>query len=126
VIDAVLKVETPLGPCWHRYNHDGYGQKPDGGPYEQWGKGQPWPLLTGERGHYELAARNDYRPLLHAMERFSNGTNLLPEQIWDGPDLQDRHLRRGGPRGSANPLLWARIQNMYGFCVPAMRRRFLT
>jgi GH15 family glucan-1,4-alpha-glucosidase len=26
VIDAVLKVDTPAGPCWHRYNHDGYGQ----------------------------------------------------------------------------------------------------
>ncbi|MFI5421724.1 MAG: glycoside hydrolase family 15 protein, partial [Nitrososphaerales archaeon] len=23
VVDAVLKVETPFGPCWHRYNHDG-------------------------------------------------------------------------------------------------------
>jgi len=22
VIDAVLKVETPFGPAWRRYNHD--------------------------------------------------------------------------------------------------------
>lgn len=107
VIDAILKVETPLGPCWHRYNHDGYGQKPDGGAYKQWGEGRPWPLLSGERGHYELAAGKDYRPLLHAMERFSNGTNLLPEQIWDASDLPGTHLRCGGPSGSANPLLWA-------------------
>ena len=27
VVDAVLKVETPIGPCWRRYNHDGYGTK---------------------------------------------------------------------------------------------------
>ena len=107
VIDAVLKVETPFGPCWHRYNHDGYGQKPDGGPYKHWGEGRPWPLLTGERGHYELAAGRDGRSLLHAMEQFSNGTCLLPEQIWDKADLPDTFLHCGGPTGSANPLLWA-------------------
>ena len=52
VVDAVLKTDLPQGPCWRRYNHDGYGQKPGGGPYESWGQGRPWPLLTGERGHY--------------------------------------------------------------------------
>ena len=26
VVDAVLGVKTPFGPCWRRYNHDGYGQ----------------------------------------------------------------------------------------------------
>jgi glucoamylase len=46
VVDAVLKTETPLGTVWHRYNHDGYGQRPDGGPYEGHGKGRGWPLLT--------------------------------------------------------------------------------
>ncbi|MGC2657500.1 MAG: glycoside hydrolase family 15 protein, partial [Bryobacteraceae bacterium] len=107
VIDATLKVETPFGPCWRRYNHDGYGQKPDGDPYDEWGEGRPWPLLTGERGHYELAAGHDYRPLIHAMEGFSNRTNLLPEQIWDGEDIPGTSLRCGGPSGSANPLLWA-------------------
>jgi glucoamylase len=107
VVDATLKTLTPPGPCWHRYNHDGYGQRPDGGPYEQWGEGGAWPLLTGERGHYELAAGHDCDPFLHAMERFSNGTCLLPEQIWDRPDLPEAHLRCGGPAGSANPLLWA-------------------
>jgi glucoamylase len=107
VIDATLKTDTPPGPCWHRYNHDGYGQQPDGGPYMQWGRGRAWPLLTGERGHYELAAGHDSRALLHAMERFSNGTCLLPEQIWDEADLPQAHLRCGGPTGSANPLLWA-------------------
>lgn len=107
VVDATLKVDTPSGPCWRRYNHDGYGQKPDGGPYMQWGKGRVWPLLTGERGHYELAAGHDCRPFLHAMEHFSNGTCLLPEQVWDEADLPEAHLRFGGPTGSANPLLWA-------------------
>ena len=59
VVDSVLKVDTPVGPCWRRYNHDGYGQRDDGGPYIGWGKGRAWPLLTGERAHYELAAGRD-------------------------------------------------------------------
>ncbi len=107
VVDATLQIDTPQGLCWHRYNHDGYGQKPDGGPYQQWGKGRGWPLLTGERGHLELAAGRDVRPFLRAMEKFANGAGLLPEQVWDEPDLPDLRLFLGGPTGSANPLLWA-------------------
>lgn len=107
VVDATLKTDTPLGPCWRRYNHDGYGQQPGGGPYIRWGRGGSWPLLTGERAHYELAAGHDYRPLLHAMEQFSNGTCLLPEQIWDEVDRPEAHMHCGYPSGSANPLLWA-------------------
>jgi glucoamylase len=53
VVDATLKVETPFGPCWRRYNHDGYGQRDDGGPYDGWGRGRAWPLLTGERDRWE-------------------------------------------------------------------------
>ncbi|HWW13589.1 MAG TPA: glycoside hydrolase family 15 protein, partial [Candidatus Dormibacteraeota bacterium] len=47
VVDAVLKVDTSYGPAWRRYNHDGYGQREDGSSYGGWGKGRPWPLLTG-------------------------------------------------------------------------------
>ena len=45
VIDAVLKVETPFGPCWRRYSHDGYGQRNNGSGYDRWGTGRAWPLL---------------------------------------------------------------------------------
>jgi glucoamylase len=106
-VDSTLKVDTCAGPCWHRYDHDGYGQRSDGSPYVHWGKGRPWPLLTGERGHYELAAGHDCRPFLHAMEQFSNGSCLLAEQIWDEADIPQADLRCGGPSGSAVPLLWA-------------------
>jgi glucoamylase len=106
VIDAVLKVATPSGPCWHRYNHDGYGQRRDGSAFCRWGKGRVWPLLTGERAHYELANQGDWRSLLHALEHFSTSTDLLPEQIWDDADLPGG-ARCGDPTGSANPLLWA-------------------
>jgi glucoamylase len=107
VVDAVLKVDTPYGPAWRRYNHDGYGQREDGSSYTGWGKGRPWPLLTGERGHYEIAAGRDPSPYLRALENFSQGIGLMPEQIWDGPDLPSSYLRFGGPTDAAMPLLWA-------------------
>ena len=107
VVDAVLKVETPHGPAWRRYNHDGYGQRDDGSSYTGWGKGRPWPLLTGERGHYEIAAGHDAMPYLRALENFSQGIGLMPEQIWDGPDLPSSYLRFGGTTDAAMPLLWA-------------------
>ena len=40
----------------------------DGGPFLGWGQGRAWPLLTGERGHYELAAGHDPKPFVRAME----------------------------------------------------------
>ncbi len=30
VVDALLKIATPTGPAWHRYNDDGYGEHADG------------------------------------------------------------------------------------------------
>jgi len=110
VVDAVLKVDTPFGPSWRRYNHDGYGQRPDGTAYKYWGTGRPWPLLTGERGHYELAAGRDAGLYLRALEKFAQGIGLIPEQIWDAPDLPSRYLRFGGPTGAAVPLLWAHAE----------------
>lgn len=110
VVDAVLRVETPYGPCWRRYNHDGYGQRDDGGPYIGWGRGRAWPLLTGERGHYELAAGRDPAPFIRAMEGFASKGGLLPEQAWDEPDRPDVHMYLGRPTGSAMPLMWAHAE----------------
>jgi glucoamylase len=107
VIDAVLKVDTPVGPVWRRYNHDGYGQREDGGPYVGWGKGRAWPLLTGERAHLELAAGRDVIPFIRAIEGFASATGLLPEQVWDEKDKPDAHMFLGRPTGSAMPLMWA-------------------
>jgi glucoamylase len=107
VVDHCLKIDTPSGPCWRRYNHDGYGQKKDGGPYDGWGQGRAWPLLAGERAHYELAAGNKYKPLITAMERFSSMGGMLPEQIWDREDMPEESLFLGRSAGSAQPLVWA-------------------
>ncbi len=94
VIDAVLKVETDAGPGWHRYNHDGYGQKEDGGAFTGFGRGRVWPLLTGERGHYELAAGRSAETYVRAMEHFASPTGLLPEQAWDETDKPEAFMFR--------------------------------
>ena len=110
VVDAVLKVATPFGPCWRRYNHDGYGPTKEGKPYTGSGEGRAWPLLTGERAHYELAAGRDARNFITALENFSSNGGLLPEQIWDQPDIPSAFMFFGKPCGSAMPLMWAHAE----------------
>lgn len=110
VIDAVLKTDTPAGPAWHRYNHDGYGQQNDGAPFTHFGVGRVWPLLTGERGHYELAAGRSAETCIRAMESFASKTGLLPEQSWDQADRPDIYMWLGQPTGSAMPLMWAHAE----------------
>ena len=114
VIDALLKVELPAGPCWRRYNGDGYGENEDGSPYDGSGIGRPWPLLTGERAHYELAAGDQAaaQRLLAALEGFASDGHLLPEQVWDAADIPERELVRGRPSGSAMPLAWAHAEHL--------------
>ena len=107
VIDRVLKYDLPQGPGWRRYNHDGYGQKDDGSAFDGTGVGRCWPILTGGRGHYDLAAGHDPKPFIKAMEDFANEGGMLTEQLWDGPDLPDRHMKRGCPTGAAMPLCWS-------------------
>jgi glucoamylase len=110
VIDRVLKYNLPQGPGWRRYNHDGYGQKDDGSAYDGTGVGRCWPILTGERGHYELAAGRDPKPFITAMENFANQGGMITEQLWDGPDLPDAHMKRGCPTGAAMPLCWSHAE----------------
>ena len=110
VADALLRTETPSGPVWHRYNGDGYGEHEDGSAYDGTGIGRGWPLLVGERGHYELDAGRDARPYLDAMRRMASGGGMLPEQVWDAAPIPERHLAPGRPSGSAMPLAWAHAE----------------
>jgi glucoamylase len=114
VIDAILKVDTPQGPSWRRYNGDGYGEHEDGSPFDlqHRGIGRAWPLLTGERAHYELAAgrRDEAIRLLHAMENFAGVAGMIPEQVWDADDIPEKGLFKGRPSGSAMPLVWAHAE----------------
>jgi glucoamylase len=114
VIDALLRADLPAGPCWRRYNGDGYGEHEDGKQFDGTGIGRPWPLLTGERAHYELAAGNRIgaEALLSALEGFASDGHLIPEQVWDAPDIPERELFIGRPSGSAMPLVWAHAEHV--------------
>ena len=104
LIDQLIKVETPFGDAWYRYNHDAYGETPDGGNYDgRNGVGRLWTLLTGERGEYEIAAGDirSARKRLDTMAGFANDGLMIPEQVWE---------RTGSGTGSATPLAWSMAQ----------------
>ncbi len=116
VIDKLIKVETPNGASFYRYNHDGYGEMDDGRPWN-WdgkytGKGRLWALLAGERGQYELARgeREGASRRLEAMQGFANEGMMIPEQVWDLPRSPVPDLKFGEGTGSATPLAWSMAQ----------------
>jgi glucoamylase len=113
LIDQLIKVETPGGAGWYRYNHDAYGERADGGDYDgRTGLGRLWTLLTGERGEYDVA-RGDLqaaRKRLDAMMAFANDGLMIPEQVWDRKESPRPDLRFGEGTGSATPLAWSMAQ----------------
>ncbi len=114
VIDATLRRELPAGPCWYRYNEDGYGEHEDGRAFDGTGIGRLWPLLTGERAFYELAAGrpDEARRLLATMEGLTSDGFMMPEQVWDSPAVPSRELYLGRPTGGAMPLVWAHSEHI--------------
>ncbi|GER92115.1 glucan 1,4-alpha-glucosidase [Dictyobacter vulcani] len=122
VVDKTIKVQTASGPGWDRYNGDGYGDgAQDGHPWAPSGKGtgHPWPVLGAERGEYQLATgdRLTAISLLDTLQKSTSGVGLMPEQIWDQPDLAASPygtdptvasigFQNGKPDGSASPLTW--------------------
>lgn len=107
-IDAVLRTEVG----WRRYPGDTYGEHADGAPWDGDGIGRSWPLLVGERAHYELA-RGEVaaaRALREQLERLATPTGMLSEQTWDAADLPRRGLWFGGATHSAAPLGWAHAE----------------
>jgi glucoamylase len=120
VVDKKLSYNTARGRFWHRASFDGYGETSSGG---EWNfdnppdsfitHGRGWPLLTGERGEYELAAGNEQAALtdLATMARSGNATYLLPEQVWDHrPPAGRPCCAPGTPTDSATPLAWTHAQ----------------
>lgn len=110
VAEALLKVETPHGIAYRRYNGDGYGEHEDGSPFDGSGIGRAWPLLTGERAHLDVSQGRDPLPWLEMMTQMTGPGGLIPEQVWDGPGLPERALEAGKPSGSAMPLVWAHAE----------------
>lgn len=113
IVDRLIKVETPGGDGWYRYNHDAYGERADGGDYDgRTGVGRLWTLLSGERGEYDVA-RGDLvsaRRRLDAMMAFANDGMMIPEQVWDRSGSPRPELRFGEGTGSATPLAWSMAQ----------------
>src|SRR3954471_5805735 len=120
VTDKDIAFTTPTGQFWHRYTKDGYGEQPDGAPWDytfpaesRTTFGRLWPLLAGERGEYELtlgdpasAARR-----LRDLGRVSSSAETMPEQVWDeNPPSGQTGFPAGTPNNSATPLAWTHAQ----------------
>ncbi len=104
-VDATIKETINGNSYWHRYNHDGYGEHADGSNYDGSGVGQLWPILSGERGMYAVAANQNADQYLTAMMAAANGSGMIPEQVW-GKNAPTGYTP-GTPTKSMNPLNWA-------------------
>jgi glucoamylase len=134
VTGTALAAPTPSGTGIMRYNGDGYGDcevsvfqdcQVNGQPWATTdeGTGHPWPVLSGENGEYQVlagdpaAAESDLDFMLNS----ASGVGLVPEQVWNYPDVPASPQRSdpatasigftdGQPDGSAAPLTWAQAQ----------------
>ncbi|WP_224335723.1 glycoside hydrolase family 15 protein [Haloprofundus halobius] len=119
-VDEAIRVDTPYGPAFYRYNGDGYGEQggdEEGAPWsiETKGQGRLWPIFTGERGEYELLAGTEDGPLapenlLRTMAAFANSGRMLAEQVWDRDQETEYNWEFGEGTGSATPLAWSMAQ----------------
>jgi len=112
IVDATIRQETPNGPAFYRYNHDGYGETYFGGPWQGQGIGRLWAVLAGERGEYEVARGADPTEYLRAMLHFANDGGMIPEQVWDRANPSRGGFLFGEGTGSATPLVWSMAQFM--------------
>jgi glucan 1,4-alpha-glucosidase len=135
IVDDTIRVETPHGSAFYRYNGDGYGEQgtddsdalPAGAPWgaeitpdgarldsaDMGGQGRLWPIFTGERAEYELLAEDDAEDpaaMLETMAAFANEGRMIPEQVWDRPDPTAFNWEFGEGTGSATPLSWSMAQ----------------
>ncbi|QLC34965.1 glucoamylase (plasmid) [Halarchaeum sp. CBA1220] len=116
-VDATIRVDVGEAAAFYRYNGDGYGERATGEKGGPWtpgsnGTGRLWPLLTGERGEYELRAGGPdaARPWLRTMAAFANTGQMLPEQVWDRRHPTKYGWEFGEGTGSATPLSWSMAQ----------------
>ena len=112
VVDSELKVTTPEGPIWHRYNFDGYGETASGGDYTGSGVGNPWPVLTGERGEYDVADGNLTGAQSHAADHGGRGQlrrTRSPSRS-GAAATGTGGFTFGQPDNSSTPLMWAMAQ----------------
>jgi glucoamylase len=113
--NSAVQVTMPNSDVYfHRYDHDNYGENNTDctgwrSPHNPDGFfGRLWPVLSGERGEYELANGRSANLYLQSMADAANDGYFLPEQVWDRADISCFSL--GRPTGSAAPLNWAEGQ----------------
>ena len=109
-VDSVLKVSLPAGPSWRRYVGDLYGEHDDGAPWDGRGRGRSWPVLTAERARHFFSMGLPAAELVRTLEGFAGPGFMLPEQVWDGPDVPSKGLFLGKATGSVAPLGWAHAE----------------
>jgi glucoamylase len=123
VLDSTIQSTTPNGPGWHRYNGDGYGDSSStGAPWAPSGQGTGhlWPALSAERAEYDMVSGGSPSAvsLVPSFTGFASGVGLLPEQVWEFPDLAASAYGTdptvasigfvdGQAAGSASPLTWS-------------------
>ena len=113
--NSTVQVTMPNGDIYfHRYNHDNYGESDSdctGWPADPVAPnryGRFWPVLSGERGEYEIANGRSAAVYLKSMADAANDGYFVPEQVWDRADIAC--FTAGRPTGSAAPLNWAEGQ----------------
>ncbi|WP_034087598.1 glucodextranase DOMON-like domain-containing protein [Streptacidiphilus albus] len=144
VLDNQLSVSTPSGTGYYRYGDaasagsaDGYGDcsttdsqtgcttAGEPWPTTDVGTGHLWPVLSGERAESAIATGDPATAsaLLSFMIKSASGVGLVPEQVWEDPNLPASPygsdpttasigFTDGQAAGSASPLTWAQAQEL--------------
>ncbi len=122
----VFRQPDGVFPGWRRYADDGYGESVEtgagfvAGQVEHEGaRGRVWPVLSAERGRFDLSRavfdgelssaeraviRNRY---VAGLETFANEGLMLPQQVWDGVGANPDGYIRGEGSGAPAPYAWA-------------------
>jgi hypothetical protein len=111
--NSAVEVTLANGDMYfHRYPHDHYGESSaDGSGWQESNlanKGRLWPVLSGERGEYELANGASATLFLQSMSDAVNDGYFIPEQVWDKANALG--FVQGKPTNGAVPLNWAEGQ----------------
>jgi len=114
--NSFVQVAMPNGDVYfHRYEHDNYGESNttcngwQGDRSQRMNNyGRFWPVLSGERGEYEIANGRSAAVYLQSLAHAANEGYFVPEQVWDNANFSCFAL--GRPTGSAAPLNWAEGQ----------------
>ena len=146
VVDATIQRTTPNGAGWLRYDGDGYGDchvgggtscTVEGAPWAPTGQGTGhiWPVLAVERAEEELTLGHALTAggILRSVAAQSSGVGLVPEQVWDFPDVPPSPFGSdpatasigftdGKPDGSAAPLTWGAAALVRGIADLSARR----